>query len=81
MNLEAIELDLIGVECPDFSLSVRAFIRKAAPKTKLLVKSSVHNATRDIKALCTYGNHNLISIETTQENKRDITLFLIEKGE
>lgn len=69
-------LNLKGVKCPDFGLTVRAFFRDLNVESEVEIHSDAHNANRDIKALCEFGGHELKSV--TKLN--DIEVFTVRKG-
>jgi TusA-related sulfurtransferase len=80
MSNNQVVLNLIGVKCPDFGQSLRSFFRKADAGTMVLVKSSAHNATRDITALCEYGGHTLIASRSEVFDTKTIFEFIVERG-
>lgn len=74
---QLITLNLIGVECPDFGLSLRHFFRTAQAGALVLVQSTAHNATRDIFALCEFGGNTLMGSRT---NDSGVSEFVVKKA-
>lgn len=77
---EPVVLDLIGVECPDFGLSLRSFFRNAATGTNIMIRSSAHNAARDVMALCEFGSHALIASRSDVVNDINVIDFIVKRG-
>lgn len=76
MTANRIKLDLKGVECPDFGLSLRSFFRNAAGNTVVLIQATVHNAERDVMALCDFGGHELVA---KRANGNGVSEFIVKK--
>lgn len=76
MKPTRVKLDLKGVKCPDFGLSLRSFFRSAPVDTLVLVQADVHNAQRDVVALCEFGGHKLL----VQRETDDCIEFIIRRG-
>lgn len=72
-----LQLDTLGLRCPEPVMLIRGRIRKMNQGDTLYVIADDPATLRDIPAYCRFMNHPLLSAETTQTPYR----FLIEKGE
>lgn len=76
--MPSVELDMLGIVCPDFGYALRAFMRRddVPAGSELVIKADAHNAVRDVKALCEFGGHSMLSVHS----EAGATVFLLKKG-
>ncbi|RUO43679.1 sulfurtransferase TusA [Aliidiomarina taiwanensis] len=72
-----LQLDTLGLRCPEPVMLIRGRIRKMAPGDTLLVIADDPATLRDIPAYCRFMEHGLVAAETEQAPYR----YLIQKGE
>ena len=73
-------LDLTGVECPDFGLSLRSYFRQTKAETLVVVRANVHNAERDVNRLCAFSSHTLLATRKVTSGSNPIIEFAIKAG-
>ena len=72
------QLNMLGIVCPDFGYSLRAFFRDNAvpPGSVIAVTADAHNAERDVQKLCEFGGHCFMEKAASAVG----TTYLIRKG-
>ena len=71
-----IELDVVGLCCPEPVMMVRMNIRKMGDGDQLRVIADDPSTTRDIPGFCRHMDHTLVESQTTEKPY----VYLIQKG-
>ncbi|KFZ30904.1 hypothetical protein IDSA_07460 [Pseudidiomarina salinarum] len=72
-----VELDTLGLRCPEPVMLIRVAIRRMAPGELLAVIADDPATTRDIPSFCRFMDHELVRAETSAPPYT----YLIRKGD
>ncbi|MDX1706471.1 sulfurtransferase TusA [Pseudidiomarina sp.] len=72
-----VELDTLGLRCPEPVMLIRVAIRRMAPGELLKVIADDPATTRDIPSFCRFMDHELVQAATSAPPYT----YLIRKGE
>jgi len=75
-NDPTMQLDTLGLRCPEPVMLIRGRIRKMNSGDTLLVIADDPATTRDIPAYCRFMDHPLVAFDTNDMPYR----YLIQKG-